>query len=80
MIGCRESARLISEQRDRRLPWRTRVALRLHLALCKLCKVYATQMAALGRISNVAGVVAPDRCPGTLSEERKRRIKEALDR
>jgi Putative zinc-finger len=80
MISCRESARLISERRDRRLPWRTRVALRVHLFVCKLCQVYATQLGVVSRVSRVAGSAAPEQCPGCLPVERKQQIKDALSK
>jgi len=71
---------LISEQRDRRLPWRTRVALRVHLFLCKLCKVYATQIGVVSRVSRVAASAAPEQCPECLPVERKQEIKDALSK
>lgn len=80
MITCRETARLLSEQRDYRLPWRKRLGLRIHLVLCRLCKVYATQIGAVSRISGVAASAAPDCCPGELSAERRKQIKDALSK
>jgi hypothetical protein len=80
MLTCRESARLLSERRDRRLSWRQRLALRMHIAACRLCKVYATHLAAVSRIAGFAAVAAPDRCPGALAAERKRQIKDALSK
>ncbi len=80
MIGCRETARLLSEQRDRHLPWRTRFALRVHLFLCKLCKVYATQIGVVSRVAQVAGNAAPERCPECLPATRKEQIKDALSK
>ena len=80
MIGCREAARLLSEQRDRRLPWRTRVALRVHLFLCGLCKVYGTHIGVVSRVARVAADAAPERCPECLPVERRQQIKDALSK
>jgi len=44
VISCREATELVSRSMDVRLPWRQRVALRLHLAMCSLCRAFAGQM------------------------------------
>lgn len=79
-LTCRDLARLLSERRDRRLPWRTRVSLRLHIFVCKMCRVYGAQFDTVGRVCREAGVRAGETCPGELSEERKRAMKDALAR
>ena len=80
MISCRESARLLSEQRDHRLPWHTRVALRLHLALCSLCRVYGAQLTAVCGICQEAGAKAHTHAPEQLPVPRKDAIKSAMAR
>lgn len=77
-LGCKEAARLLSEKRDRRLSWRARISLRLHMFACKMCQVYGSQIDALGRVCNEVGAKAEDHCPECLSEERKRRMKDAI--
>jgi len=79
MIGCRESARLLSEQRDHRLPWRKRLSLRVHLMLCGLCRVYGTQVSALCGICHHVGAHS-DEAPGAMPEERKQQIKAAMSK
>lgn len=37
MLSCRESSRLLSDRLDRPLRLGERLALRLHLALCRAC-------------------------------------------
>lgn len=44
MMSCRKAAELTSEAHDRRLTLRERAALRLHLALCAVCRRYARQL------------------------------------
>lgn len=77
-MNCPDAVRLMSEKRDRRLSWRARVALRLHMLACKMCQVYAAQFGAVARVCREAGEHAPDRCPGQLTPERKQRIKDSL--
>jgi predicted anti-sigma-YlaC factor YlaD len=45
MLSCKEASRLVSQSQDRRLGWRERVALRLHLAVCDACREFSRQMA-----------------------------------
>lgn len=47
MLNCREAARLLSESQDRRLPWRQRMNLKLHTALCSGCRNLGRQMGSL---------------------------------
>lgn len=47
MMSCREATELVSRSLDAPLSWRQRVALRLHLAMCGLCRGFAGQMRTL---------------------------------
>jgi hypothetical protein len=38
MLSCRETTRLLSQGEDRKLAFGERVALRVHLAICKGCR------------------------------------------
>ncbi len=44
MITCKEATRLISESMDGKLPLGRRIALRIHLLMCKLCPRFLHQM------------------------------------
>jgi hypothetical protein len=44
MITCRQSARLISEELDRELPWSERAVLRMHLLICRACPRFRAQI------------------------------------
>jgi hypothetical protein len=76
--SCKDVARLLSEKRDRRLSWRARIALRFHMLACKMCQVYGAQIGMVSDVCREAGVRAEEHCPECLSEERKRRMKDAL--
>lgn len=44
-LDCREVTRLVLEGEDRRLGWRERLGVRLHLAVCKACPRFVGQVA-----------------------------------
>ena len=62
MLKCREVAEQASAYVDGTLPWRTRLAIRLHLAMCGHCSRYVAQM--LQTIGLVAKA-PPDEVPAT---------------
>ena len=43
MLSCRETTRLLSQGEDRGLAFGERVALRVHLAICKGCRNVSAQ-------------------------------------
>lgn len=43
MLNCREATRLMLAGEDRRLRWRERVGVRLHLLVCKACARFERQ-------------------------------------
>ena len=81
MIKCKEAAHLFSESLIRPLPLRRRIALRVHLLLCKLCRRNVRQIRAIEQIVREysrgleEGAGAPG--PG-LTEEGRERLKAAL--
>ncbi len=84
MLSCKETARLVSDQLDRKLPMRLRLHLRLHLMMCGACAAYRRQMIQLNllfrRRFDHPGDSQPDatptssRCP----EDAKKRIESWL--
>ncbi|MBI2821952.1 MAG: zf-HC2 domain-containing protein [Acidobacteria bacterium] len=54
MLRCKEATRLISRSMDQPLFWRERLALRLHLAMCRLCRRYQTQLFWLERVLEIS--------------------------
>ena len=50
MLSCKEVMQLASEQLDRKLPFWTRVSLRMHVILCRGCSRYRRQITALDRV------------------------------
>lgn len=78
-MRCLESARLISERRDRALPLRQRVGLRFHLFLCSLCRTYEKQLIAVCSIAHQAGTQPSSHSPA-MPAERKQAIRDAIER
>jgi hypothetical protein len=64
-LTCREATRLVLEGEDRRLAWGERLALRIHLLMCRACPRFVRQVqfmrSAMGRWKQYA----EDDAPGT---------------
>ena len=83
-MTCEETARLLSESRDRRLPLSQRLGLKMHLAMCGLCRIVKGQWEFLGKLARAAGdtsegaVLSRSATVEGLSLEAKARIKQRL--
>lgn len=51
MRRCRDITLLVSRARDERLGLRDRLAVRLHLLMCRHCARFARQLDVLGRLA-----------------------------
>lgn len=87
MMTCQEAARLISEERDHPLSFGQKLGLRMHLALCALCRGYKKNLEMMGRIAARAGdavmwqvPIGPKGEELALSVASKQRIKQELAR
>ena len=77
MRTCKEISKLVSESFDRKLSLRERMAMRMHLAMCSLCRTYQHQVVQLrALLQGAAQSDAPVEKP--LSEEARERIKQSL--
>ena len=60
-LSCKEASRLISEGMDRRLSFRERIVLRLHVGVCDACSRFTRQLAFLRRaLSALPGSDEPE--------------------
>lgn len=79
MLSCKEVSILLSRACDQRLPWRVRLAVRLHLLYCRGCTRLGKQL----RFLRTAGRRFSDQLDSTsqqrLPEEARRRIRAALE-
>lgn len=48
---CKQVTHLVLQAEDRALPWRERLAVRLHLLVCKACPRFVAQVALMRRAS-----------------------------
>lgn len=82
-MTCKEITKLVSESLDRPLPIRQRLAIRLHVLLCKLCDRYRQHLfiirdAVRRHPDRLEGHESPS--PPSLSPEARERIKDSLRR
>ena len=58
---CKEATLLMVAREDRRLDWRNRLALRLHLLVCRACPRFERQMLGMrNQLKAWRGYSAPD--------------------
>src|SRR5258708_4014595 len=76
--SCKEATRLQSKAIDRKLRWRQRVGLRVHLLLCKWCRRYGKQITFLRNAAHQHPDEMADSVPQKLSGEARERIKQRL--
>lgn len=81
MLRCREISKLVSESMERKLSFRERVQLAMHLAMCRLCAGFAKQVRLLRTAARQDAeriAVADSDQETRLSPEARERIKGAL--
>ena len=77
MPSCKETARLVSESMDRKLPLWQRIILKMHLMMCTYCARFKQQLQILRRASRFddeTETAASTRMP----EEMRQKIKSTL--
>ncbi len=58
MLQCRDVSELATDYMEHALPWRGRLAVRLHLFLCDMCRAYVDQLRKTRRL--LAGTQMPE--------------------
>jgi hypothetical protein len=82
MLTCKQVSKALVEQDYERLPWRKKIALRLHVALCFVCGRYNRQVMDLQ--DGIRGYRAYEDRPTAkavgvaLSAEQKQKLKEVV--
>ena len=74
-LSCRDASRLASQRLDTRLMPGERLALALHLAVCRQCASFARQLQALRTLARAEPLDAGD---ATLAPEARERIAKTL--
>lgn len=78
MLTCREASMLVSQSIERRLPWRSRVALRLHLLACAACTQFKRQAELIHRAAREYARRLPAAADLGLSEAARERLRRAV--
>jgi hypothetical protein len=71
MATCRETSELASRAMDERLPFADRLAMRMHLAICKNCARFNQQLQDMRRLFRTE-TTADDDAAGLTPEARQR--------
>lgn len=81
MLTCKEASVLATKAMDGKLTLRERVGLRLHVAMCGLCRRYVRDMKRLRETVRSASQIEFKLLPEsvTLSRSSRERIKQALN-
>lgn len=82
MLNCKDTAQLVSKSLDTSLPWWTRMQLKVHVALCKVCKVRCRQIQMIRNAVHacLSQDIREEAAPREfLSEERKKRMQQDLN-
>ena len=75
MLRCNEVASIVGSGELEHAGWRRRLAVRLHLMMCRHCRRYARQLAALGELTRKLVGEEP-----TSRDELERRILQSIPR
>lgn len=76
---CKETTELASRAMDERLSFGDRVAMRMHLAICKNCRRFTQQLQDMRRLFRTE-TAADDDVPGLAPEARQRIASELQDK
>ncbi|MDO9220716.1 MAG: zf-HC2 domain-containing protein [Thiobacillus sp.] len=79
MPTCKETTELASRAMDKRLPIGDRIAMRMHLAICKNCMRFTQQLQDMRRLLQTE-TTANDDMPGLTPEARQRIASELQNR
>jgi len=82
MLTCKEVSELVSLALDRRLPLSKRMAVRLHLLVCKMCSRYQQQLKFIHRAAGdyYSRLDSDDHFAVELGSEARKKITDTLSR
>jgi hypothetical protein len=79
MLSCKQASRLVSQSLERKLPYRERFALFLHLRVCDACKLFFRQLRLLRQAMQRLGRNVEQDTQIVLSDEARKRIANKLE-
>jgi predicted anti-sigma-YlaC factor YlaD len=82
MLTCKQASYLASKKLDGKLTWREHTGLWFHLAMCRLCRRYLSDVKKLQGLMRQSTNTGQRLWPETvkLSEQSRQRIKQALNK
>lgn len=80
ITSCREATRLASRALDGPLPLGSRLALRMHLAMCSACRAYRRQIGLIDRLVRGRAATPPEDALLQLDAAARERIAKAMRR
>ncbi|MCP3952507.1 MAG: zf-HC2 domain-containing protein [Desulfobacterales bacterium] len=79
MFRCKDVSQKVSLSMDAPLPWHQRLAVEVHLLMCRYCARFSRQLQLLRQCSQQVDTDSPESAPAAgLSSECKKRIKKAM--
>lgn len=79
MFRCKDVSQKVSQSLDASLPFHHRLAVRMHLMMCRYCARFRRQLIMLRKVSrHMDDEPSTDRTTATLSNETKERIRKAI--
>ena len=70
MMNCHQTTKLLSDAQERKLTWKERLAIRLHITMCYGCRNFADQVPLLRTVArayakgNDVGKAPPEQTDG----------------
>ncbi|MFQ5673400.1 MAG: zf-HC2 domain-containing protein [Nitrospinales bacterium] len=78
-LTCKDTSPLISEMMDHDLPLAKRIKVKFHLAMCRMCQYYFSQLSFLRNMAKEIDHLEPTSCDKqVLSESARKNIQEAM--
>jgi len=78
MLSCKQASRLVSQSLERKLSYRDRFALFLHLTVCDACTLFSRQIKLLRQAVQRIGRNVEQDANTVLSDEARKRIADKL--
>ena len=75
LISCKQSTALSSKKNITHLSFKEKIALNIHLLICRMCKLFDLQIELI--LKSISKMPTHNRC--SFSEEKKQKMKEMLN-
>jgi len=79
MLSCKQASQFVSQSLERKLSYRQRFALFLHLTMCDACKLFSRQLELLRQAVQRIGRNVEQDAQIVLSDEARKRIADKLE-